>query len=142
MKHIKLYEQFVNKSLKLNEYTHNNFSMEDINNKVSYRFFDKLMPKTSETEDEAVNRLKPYIDKRMFMHVQYFIVKPKNDDKITFLLHQKQYWLRDSDVNVTLLSIDDYTDPDNRTDLGSIYVDTKVFLKECEEVFKIEKRKS
>jgi hypothetical protein len=100
------------------------------------------MPKTAKTESEAAERLETYVGGMMFMHVGYFIVKSKNDDSITYLLHQNQYWLRDSEVNVTLLSIDDYTDPNNRTKLGEIYVDTKVFLNECEEVFKIEKRSS
>lgn len=129
-------------SLKLNEYTYNVFPVEDINNEVNYRFFQKLMPKTAKTRSEAVERISTYAGGRMFLHVQYYIVKPKNDDGITYLLHQNQYWLTGSEVNVTLLTISDYIDPDNKTNLGEIYVDTKVFLDECKEVFKIEKRSS
>ena len=45
-------------------------------------------------------------------------------------------------VNVTLLSIKDITDPENIEDLGAIFVDTKVYLDEQPRVFEILNRQS
>lgn len=140
----------------LNEASYNNFTppVLDVLNQVDEDFFKKLMPRTAQTTDEAMERIWDFEGGIMFVHFQYFDVKPHGNspDRPTYRIHNSQYWLNDyqlmmqgkkgQNVNVTLLSIEDITDPENVEDLGSIFVDTKVYLDEQPRVFEILNRQS
>lgn len=140
----------------LNEVTYNNFTppVLDVLEQVDEDFLKKLMPRTSQTTDEAMERIWDFEGGTMFVHFQYFDVKPHGNspDRPTYRIHNSQYWLNDyqlimqgkkgQKVNVTLLSIKDITDPENVEDLGSIFVDTKVYLDEQPRVFEILNRQS
>lgn len=148
--------KLTNNSRILSEVTHNNFTPQvlDNSNLVDESFFRNLMPKTHNTVEEATERIWDFEGGTMFIHYQYFDVKPHGNypDRPTYRLHNSQYWLNDyqlmmqgkkgQDVNVTLLSIRDITDPNNKEDLGSIFVDTKVYLDEQRRVFDILNRQS
>ncbi len=140
----------------LSEVTYNNFTppvLDDIN-QVNEDFFKKLMPRTAQTTDEAMERIWDFEGGTMFIHFQYFDVKPHGNspDRPTYRIHNSQYWLNDyqlmmqgkkgQNVNVTLLSIKDITDLENIEDLGAIFVDTKVYLDEQPRVFEILNRQS
>jgi len=140
----------------LNEVTYNNFTppVLDVLNQVDEDFFKKLMPRTAQTTDEAMERIWDFEGGTMFVHFQYFDVKPHGNspDRPTYRIHNSQYWLNDyqlimqgkkgQNVNVTLLSIKDITDPENVEDLGAIFVDTKIYLDEQPQVFEILNRQS
>lgn len=156
MKHIKLFEQFVKSDLTLNETTINQFKpvVLDKSSTVDSKLFKNLMPKTSKTTDEAMERIWDFEGGTMFVHFQYFIVKPhgNSSDIPTYRIHNSQYWLNDyqlkmqgkegQSVNTTLLTIYDITDKDNEKNLGAVWVDTKVYLDEMPRVFKIIDKKS
>jgi hypothetical protein len=139
MKHVHTFESFLAESV-LNEYTDSAFKpwVLDKGNTLDKKFFAKLMPKTAKTTDEALKRIQGFAGGTMFVHVQYFVVKPNGNsvDRPTYRLHQKQYWLRGSDVNVTLLTVIDITDGKEER-VGMIYVDTDVLLKEYKQVFEV-----
>lgn len=155
MKHIHTFESFLNENA-LNEYTDNAFkpAVLDRGNSLDEKFFAKLMPKTAKTTEESMERIWDFAGGTMFVHVQYFEVMPNGNakDRPTYRLHQSQYWLNDTQmkmqgrdpkesVNTTLLTVYDITDGQNKS-LGSIWVDTKVFLDECKQVFEVVKTSS
>jgi hypothetical protein len=154
-KHIPSFDEFVNES-SMNETTHNNFKpvVLDKKNSIDPKLFKKLMPKTSATSEEAMERIWDFEGGTMFVHYQYFIVKPNGNkpDRPTYRIHNSQYWLNDAQlkwqgksgqsVNTTLLSIYDITDPNNEKSLGGVWVDTKVYLEEQSRVFEILNKKS
>ena len=79
----------------------------------------------------ARNRLEDYEGGKMFKHMQYHVVQGKSD---VYFIYQTQHFLRDSDVDVTQVSIDIYDDyqgktSDKRTEIGKVLVPTKKFLK-------------
>jgi len=79
----------------------------------------------------ARNRLEDYEGGKMFKHMQYHVVQGKNE---VYFIYQTQHWLRDSDVDVTKVSVDVYDDykqktSDKRTEIGKVLVPTKKFLK-------------
>ena len=79
----------------------------------------------------ARNRLEDYEGGKMFKHMQYHVVQSKSD---VYFIYQTQHFLRDSDVDVTKVSIDKYVDyqgktSDKRTEIGNALVPTKKFLK-------------
>ena len=79
----------------------------------------------------ARNRLEDYEGGKMFKHMQYHVVQGKNE---VYFIYQTQHWLRDSDVDVTQVSVDVYDDykqktSDKRTEIGKVLVPTKKFLK-------------
>jgi len=79
----------------------------------------------------ARNRLEDYEGGKMFKHMQYHVVQGKNE---VYFIYQTQHWLRDSDVDVTKVSVDVYDDykqktSDKRTEIGKALVPTKKFLK-------------
>ncbi len=79
----------------------------------------------------ARNRLEDYEGGKMFKHMQYHVVQGKNE---VYFIYQTQHWLRDSDVDVTQVSVDVYDDykqktSDKRTEIGNVLVPTKKFLK-------------
>jgi hypothetical protein len=162
----KLFEEFIGS---INESTLENFRPEvlDKKNSLDEKFFAKLMPRTSKTTDEAMEKIWYFEGDRMFVHYQYFIVKPNGNrpDRPTYRIHNSQYWLSSAydsrikakgldpqeGVNVTKLTV--YKKKDNTTNdftsqgddydlLGSIYVDTKVYLDEQRRVFEILNRTS
>ena len=150
MKHIKLFEQFINES------TINNFKPEVLNksNTLDEKLFKKLMPKTATTTDEAMEWIWDFEGETMFVHYQYFEVKPNGNavDRPTYRIHNSQYWLNDyqlalqgkrgEEVNVTKLSFYDITEDNKGKSLGQIYVYTKVFLDELKRVFEVTKSAS
>ena len=144
MKHLHTFESFLNENA-LNEYTDRAFKPKvlDKGNTLDEKFFAKLMPKTAKTTDESMERIWDFEGGTMFVHVQYFEVKPNGNavDRPTYRLHQQQYWLTGKEVNTTLLTVIDITDGQNKS-LGSIWVDTKVFLDEYKRVFEVVKTQS
>lgn len=155
MKHIKLFEEFVEKhTSKLNEYTTRNFEV-DIPNRTDLKnaedWLKKHMSKTAKTTKEATKRIKSFNGGIMFTHVQAHKVKPHGNtpDRPVFSLNQSQYWLNDTHlkgmekVNTTLLSIYDITEGSGRNSakfIGAIYVSTDVFLDELPRIFEIIER--
>jgi len=145
--------EIVNES-SINESTINNFkpTVLDKKNSLDSKLFAKLMPRTSKTTDEAMERIWDFEGGVMFVHYQYFVVKPHGNkpDRPTYRIHNSQYWLNDSQlkwqnkegqsVNTTLLSIYDITDPNNEKNLGLVWVDTNAYLDEQPRVFEIIKR--
>jgi hypothetical protein len=154
MKHIKLFEQFI--EAELNESTINNFKPEVLkkSNSLDEKLFKKLMPKTANTTDEAMEWIWDFEGETMFVHYQYFEVKPNGnaDDRPTYRIHNSQYWLNDTqlalqgkrgeEVDVTKLTVTDITDRSKEKSLGQIYVRTKVFLDELKRVFEVIKSAS
>ena len=139
----------------LNEVTDDNFTPRGVDKLEAEEFLEQLMPRTSQTTEEAEERIWDFEGGRMFIHYQYFDVKPHGNspDRPTYRLHNSQYYLNETQlrlqrrdpnerVNVTLLSIDDITDPDNRISLGSAYVSTDVYLAEQRVVFEILNKQS
>lgn len=149
MKHIKLFEQF------LNEITISQFNPKQLSRKerIDTKFFMKLMPKTAKTSMDAERHINSF-NGTMFAHYQYFDVKPNGNspDRPTYRIMNEQYWLNDTQlkwqgrpgdsVDVTLLTISDITDPENRIPLGSVYVHTDTYLDEQNVVFEVLDRKS
>jgi hypothetical protein len=135
----------VNESEQLNEYTENVFkpTVLDRRNSLDEKFFAKLMPKTAKTTDEAMERIWEFEGGKMFLHLQSFVVMPNGNakDRPTYRLHQQQYWLSGEEVNTTLLTVIDITDGQTES-LGSIWVDTNVFLSEYKIVFELVKSSS
>lgn len=144
MKHAQTFESFLAEST-LNEWTDRAFAPRilDRANSLDEKFFAKLMPKTAKTTDESMERIWDFEGGTMFVHVQYFEVKPNGNakDRPTYRLHQQQYWLTGKEVNTTLLTVIDITDGQNKS-LGMIWVDTKVFLDEYKRVFEVLKTAS
>jgi hypothetical protein len=139
----------------LKEVTSDNFTPPTVEKLEAEEFLEQLMPKTAQTVEEAEERIWDFEGGIMFIHYQYFDVKPHGNspDRPTYRLHNSQYWLNDTQlrlqrrdpnkgVNTTLLSITDITDPDNEEDLGSIYVNTDTYLAEQRVVFEIINKQS
>jgi hypothetical protein len=139
----------------LNEVTDDNFTPRGVDKLEAEEFLEQLMPRTSQTTEEAEERIWDFEGGRMFIHYQYFDVKPHGNspDRPTYRLHNSQYYLNETQlrlqrrdpnerVNVTLLSITDITDPNNEEDLGSAYVNTDVYLAEQRVVFEILNKQS
>lgn len=157
MKHIKLFEEF---STELNESSIRGFKpvVLDRKNTLDEKLFKKLMPRTANTTEEAMERIWMFEDSTMFVHYQYHIVRPNGNkpDRPTYRLHQSQYWLSSAydnqirnlgldpseGVNTTLVTIFDITDPNNEVNLGKTWVDTRQFLDELNRVFEVIKRAS
>jgi hypothetical protein len=142
-------------SQSLNEVTDNNFNPPTPKELEAQEFLEQLMPRTAQTTDKAMERISDFAGNTMFIHYQYFDVKPHGNspDRPTYRLHNSQYWLNETQlrlqrrnpeerVNVTLLSITDITDPANEEDLGSIFVNTQVYLDEQPRVFEILNKRS
>jgi len=85
----------------------------------------------------ARNRLEDYEGGKMFKHMQYHVVQGydrRRDREDVYFIYQTQHYLRDSDVDVTKVSVDKYDDykqktSDKRTEIGNALVPTKKFLK-------------
>jgi len=80
---------------------------------------------------KANKQLATYEGGKMFKHMQYHVVQGKSD---VYFIYQTQHYLRDSNVDVTKVSIDKYVDykqktSDKRTEIGNALVPTKKFLK-------------
>lgn len=142
-------QEILNESV--NESTINRFQPVDLDKKseIDLKLFSKLMPRTSKTVDSATSHIWTWEGSTMFVHYQYFIVKPHGNkpDRPTYRIHNSQYWLNDAQltwqgrkgesVNVTLLTIYDITDPNNEKKLGAVYVNTDAYLDEQPRVFEI-----
>ena len=135
----------------LNETTLSNFkpTVLDRSNTLDPKLFKKLMPRTAATTDEAMERIWDFEGGTMFVHYQYFVVKPNGNkpNRPTYRIHNSQYWLNDTQlkwqgregqsVNTTMLTFYDVTDKDNEKMLGAVWVDTKAYLDEQKRVFEI-----
>ena len=153
--HVPSFDDFVNESKKLNETTLSYFkpTVLDKKNSIDPKLFKKLMPRTSATTEEAMERIWDFEGNTMFVHYQYFVVKPNGNkpDRPTYRIHNSQYWLNDTQmkmqgrdpkesVNTTFLTFYDVTDKDNEKMIGGVWVDTKVYLDEQKRVFEILKQ--
>jgi hypothetical protein len=154
MKNLKTFNEFLNENI--NEATFNRFTPDTISraDELDPKMFKSLMPKTSKTTYDATNQIAQYSGDTMFVHYQYFIVKPNGNkpDRPTYRIHQSQYWLNDTQmkwqgrnpkekVNVTLITLYDITDSKDEK-LGKAYVYTDVFLDEYKRVFELIKTQS
>jgi hypothetical protein len=142
--------EIINES-SVNESTINYFKPTVLDKKSSLepKLFKKLIPRTSMTTDEAMERIWDFEGGTMFVHYQYFVVKPNGNkpNRPTYRIHNSQYWLNDTQlkwqgregqsVNTTLLTFYDVTDKDNEKMIGAVWVDTKVYLDEQKRVFEI-----
>lgn len=151
-------QQIIREELRktLKEYTVNNLDLSDTTSlygkPVDPALFAKLMPKTAQTVKEAEKRIKAFEGGPMFVHSQVHYVMPKGnrEDRPLFYFGQSQYWLRDKEVNVTQLLIEDITEAgmkwtanrDKVKKIGWVLVDTKVFLNELNTAFEIVKTSS
>ena len=162
MKKVPTFEEFVNESI--NEATLNRFQPDvlDKKNEIDHKVFAKLMPRTADTSDSATSHIFTFEGNTMFVHYQYHIVKPNGNkpDRPTYRLSQSQYWLNDTQlgwqgrkdekVNVTFLTVyklkegarPETSQGDDYIRLGSVYVDTDVFLDEMKRTFEILDRQS
>jgi hypothetical protein len=153
MKHIKLFEEFVNEA-SINII--NNFNTVLNKNKLDVKVFKEIMPKTAKTIDEATKRIQMFDGKTMFVNDITDLVKYRNNRDESYKFVQEQYWLNDKfnvqfkdlgldpkvGVNVTLLSIYDTTDPwEKPVFLGKVFVDTKTFLDEMYKLFEVTREK-
>ena len=121
--------EYLRKPATLNEVTSTNFIPPTPKELEAQEFLEQLMPRTAQTTDRAFEHIKSFEGNTMFIHFQYFDVKPHGNspDRPTYRIHNSQYYLNDyqlalqgrrgEEVNVTLLSIDDITDPENKEDL-------------------------
>ena len=119
----------------LQEVTDFNFEMKYVKDKNANKVIDVLQGLgfgVGRGDVAAANkRLATYEGGRMFKHMQYHVVQGKKD---VYFIYQTQHFLRDSDVDVTQVSVDVYDDykrktSDKRTEIGKALVPTKKFLK-------------
>ena len=119
----------------LQEVTDYNFEMKYVKDKNANKVIDVLQGLgfgVGRGDVAAANkRLKTYEGGKMFKHMQYHVVQGKSD---VYFIYQTQHYLRDSDVDVTKVSVDIYDDykqktSDKRTEIGNVLVPTNKFLK-------------
>ena len=119
----------------LQEVTDYNFEMKYVKDKNANKVIDVLQGLgfgVGRGDVAAANkRLKTYEGGKMFKHMQYHVVQGKSD---VYFIYQTQHFLRDSDVDVTKVSVDIYDDykqktSDKRTEIGNVLVPTNKFLK-------------
>ena len=131
----KLHEQDTEKTL--NEFTDMNFQMKYVKDKNANKVISALQSLgfgLGRGDVAAANkRLETYEGGKMFKHMQYHVVEDKKTSDVYFI-YQTQHYLRDSDVDVTKVSVDIYDDykqktSDKRTEIGNALVPTKKFLK-------------
>jgi len=119
----------------LQEVTDHNFEMKYVKDKNANKVIDVLQGLgfgLGRGDVAAANkRLKTYEGGKMFKHMQYHVVQGKSD---VWFIYQTQHFLRDSDVDVTKVSIDKYVDYQGktsakRTEIGNALVPSKKFFK-------------
>ena len=129
----------------LQEVTDYNFQMKYAKDKNANKVIDVLQGSgfgVGRGDVAAANkRLATYEGGRMFKHMQYHVVQGKND---VWFIYQTQHYLRDSDVDVTQVSIDKYVDYQGktsakRTEIGNALVPTEKFLKGLKRVNVLDK---
>jgi hypothetical protein len=125
----------------LQEVTDHNFEMKHVKDVNANKVVDALQGLgfgVGRGDVAAANkRLKTYEGGKMFKHMQYHVVQGydrKRDKEDVYFIYQTQHYLRDSDVDVTKVSIDIYDDYQGktsakRTEIGNALVPTKKFLK-------------
>ena len=140
----------------LKEYSTNSFNLDattkGYGKEINMSLLSKILPKSAQTSKESEERLKTFEGGTMFVHSQVYYVKPNGNrpDRPLFYFGQSQYWLKDKDVNVTMLLIYDITEAgldwhNNMSKvkkLGWAFVDTNVFLKEMKTSYEIIKKAS
>ena len=119
----------------LQEVTDYNFQMKYAKDKNANKVIDVLQGLgfgVGRGDVAAANkRLATYEGGRMFKHMQYHVVQGKKD---VYFIYQTQHYLRDSDVDVTQVSIDVYDDYQGKTsakrkEIGNALVPSKKFFK-------------
>jgi len=119
----------------LQEVTDYNFEMKYVKDKNANKVIDVLQGLgigVGRGDVAAANkRLATYEGGRMFKHMQYHVVQGKKD---VYFIYQTQHYLRDSDVDVTQVSIDVYDDYQGKTsakrkEIGNALVPSKKFFK-------------
>ena len=128
----------------LSEVTDFDFKMKYVKDKNANKVIDALQGLgfgVGRGDVVAANkRLKTYEGGKMFKHMQYHVVEDKKRENHlphmsdVYFIYQTQHYLRDSDVDVTKVSVDKYDDykqktSDKRTEIGNVLVPTKKFLK-------------
>lgn len=104
---------------------------------LDIKFLKSFLPKSAKSVKEATKRLLGYYGEKMFIDIQYHEIIDTDGTK--YIVHQTNYWLRDSEVNVTKLSISKYEDSfdGNYEDICEAYVTTDIFFKEIESSKKV-----
>lgn len=125
------FREFVNNAV-VNELTVYDFTPEKKLKGLDIKFLKSFLPKSAKSVKEATKRLLGYYGEEMFTDIQFH--KITDTDGTNYLLHQMNYWLRDSQVNVTQLSISKYeSDWDSDwEDVCEAYVSTDIFFDEVE----------
>jgi hypothetical protein len=153
MKHVKLFEEFIN------EYSSKNFTAKKIDRKdaIKPNVLAKILPRASKTTKEAEERILSFDGTEMATHVQYFIVRPNGnkEDRPTYRIHEEQYYKwrpGDPKVNVSKLYILQKkqgiitkswgTTEDNWDVLGSAYVATDMWLDDLNRALEVLNRVS
>lgn len=140
----------------LKEYTINSLNVgnqtQGYGKPIKSSLLSKILPKSSQTTKEAEERLRSFEGGEMYVHSQVHYVKPNGNrpDRPMFYFGQSQYYLKNENVNVTMLLIYDITEAgldwtNNRSkvkELGWAFVDTDVFLKEMKTLYEIIKKAS
>ena len=154
MKHIKLFEQFIET---INEYSREDFTAKEINRKevIKPNVLSKIMLRASKTTEEAEKRIMSFNGTPMATHVQYFIVRPNGnrEDRPTYRIHEDQYYKwrpGDPKVDVSKLSIYKLKDGGNAFTsqgddfelLGRTYVQTSTWLDDLSRMLEVLKRVS
>lgn len=165
MKHIKLFEQFVNEdhSSVVNEYSRDNFTAKAIDRKdaIKSNILAKILFRASKTTEEAKQRILSFNGTEMATHVSYYVVRPNGnrEDRPTYRIHVEQYYKwrpNDPKVNVShvyILKLKDgvdwrdteqrYTRTEDHWDvLGRAYVDTDMFVDDLNRTLEVLKRVS
>lgn len=140
----------------LKEYTINSLNVgnqtQGYGKPIKSSLLSKILPKSSQTTKEAEERLRSFEGGEMYVHSQVHYVKPNGNrpDRPMFYFGQSQYYLKNENVNVTMLLIYDITEAgldwtNNRSkvkELGWAFVDTDVFLNEMKTSYEIIKKAS
>ena len=141
----------------LKEYTINSLNVgnqtQGYGKPIKSSLLSKILPKSAQTTKEAEERLRSFEGDQMYVHSQVHYVKPNGNrpDRPMFYFGQSQYYLKNENVNVTMLLIHDVTEdgteyksPSERKAkvLGWAFVDTDVFLKEMKTLYEVVKKVS
>jgi hypothetical protein len=156
MKHIKLYEDFLNEA-KVFEYSREDFTANEIKSKdaIKPRLLAKILIRTAGTTEEATKRIMSFNGTAMATHVQYFIVKPNGNkpDRPTYRIHEEQYYKwrpNDPKVDVSKLYFlqlkkdgNAFTSQGDEWEaLGSAYVQTSTWLDDMKRSLEVLQRTS
>ena len=130
----------------LKEFTRRNFDPpKQSNPKEALKYLaDWGFKKTAKTNKAVAITFNQYKGDTMFVHIQYHELKKPDGSEIR--LHQSQFYNRESNVNTTMVQVQDMSGPEGTSAraVGDVLVATEVFLDELtkQRSFKITKKAS